>query len=125
SADTARPTTSSPNSTASSPPTVNPKRCAATTDPNSSPGRCDWCRLRRIAISYIEPGSPWENPYVESFNSRARDELLNLEDFGTLLEAQVVVEAWRIEYNTYRPHGALGGLTPRETRTAWTTEHQP
>ena len=70
-------------------------------------------------------GSPWENPYVESFNSRARDELLNLEDFGTLLEAQVVVEAWRIEYNTYRPHGALGGFTPSEVRAAWNTEHQP
>jgi transposase InsO family protein len=80
----------------------------------------DWCRLRRIGISYIEPGSPWENPYVESFNGRARDELLNIEEFGTLLEAQVVVEAWRIEYNTYRPHSALGGLTPTEVRAAWT-----
>ena len=74
----------------------------------------DWCRMSRIGISYIEPGSPWENPYVESFNGRVRDELLNIEEFGSLLEAQVVVEAWRIEYNTYRPHGALGGLTPAE-----------
>ena len=64
-------------------------------------------------------------PYVESFNGRVRDELLNIEEFGSLLEAQVVVEAWRIEYNTYRPHGALGGLTPAEVRAAWTTEHQP
>ena len=71
------------------------------------------------------PVSPWENPYVESFNGRVRDELLNIEEFGSLLEAQVVVEAWRIEYNTYRPHGALGGLTPAEVRAAWTTEHQP
>jgi putative transposase len=85
----------------------------------------DWCRFSRIAISYIEPGSPWENPYVESFNGRVRDELLNIEEFGSLLEAEVVVEAWRIEYNTYRPHGALGGLTPAEVRAAWTTEHQP
>jgi len=85
----------------------------------------DWCRLRRVAISYIEPASPWENPFVESFNGRARDELLNLEDFGTLLEAEVVVEAWRIEYNTERPHGALGGLTPAEVRAAWNMEHQP
>jgi transposase InsO family protein len=85
----------------------------------------DWCRLSRVGISYIEPGSPWQNPYVESFNSRVRDELLNIEEFGTLLEAQVVVEAWRIEYNTYRPHGALRGLTPAEVRTARTTEHQP
>jgi transposase InsO family protein len=50
---------------------------------------------------------------------------LNLEDFGTLFEAQVVVEAWRIEYNTERPHGALHGLTPAEVRAAWITEHQP
>ena len=85
----------------------------------------DWCRMSRVGISYIEPGSPWENPYVESFNGRVRDELLNLEDFGSLLEAQVVVEAWRIEYNTYRPHSALHGLTPAETRVAWITEHQP
>jgi transposase InsO family protein len=85
----------------------------------------DWCRLRRVGISYIEPGSPWENPYVESFNGRVRDELLNVEDFGSLLEAEVVVEAWRIEYNTYRPHSALEGLTPAEVRAAWISEHQP
>jgi putative transposase len=85
----------------------------------------DWCRMSRIGISYIEPGSPWENAYVESFNGRVRDELLNIEEFGSLLEAEVVVEAWRIEYNTYRPHGALGGLTPAEVRAARTTEHQP
>ena len=85
----------------------------------------EWCRFSRIGISYIEPGSPWENPYVESFNGRVRDELLNIEEFGSLLEAQVVVEAWRIEYNTYRPHGALAGLTPAEVRAAWITEHQP
>ena len=81
--------------------------------------------MSRVGISYIEPGSPWENPYVESFNSRVRDELLNVEDFATLLEAEVVVEVWRVEYNTYRPHGALRGLTPAEARAAWTTEHQP
>jgi putative transposase len=85
----------------------------------------DWCRMARVGISYIEPGSPWENPYVESFNGRVRDELLNIEDFATLLEAQVVVEAWRIEYNTYRPHSALRGLTPAEVRATWTTKHQP
>jgi putative transposase len=85
----------------------------------------EWCRMSRIGISYIEPGSPWENPWVESFNGRARDEMLNIEEFGSLLEAQVVVEAWRIEYNTDRPHGALGGLTPTEVRAAWITQHQP
>jgi putative transposase len=85
----------------------------------------DWCRLADTSTVYIEPGSPWETPFVESFNGRARDELLNVEEFGTLFEAQVVVEAWRIEYNTYRPHSALGGLTPAEFAARWTTQHQP
>ena len=82
----------------------------------------DWCRLAGTATEYIEPGSPWENPFVESFNGRARDELLNIEEFATLLEAQVVVEAWRIEYNTYRPHSSLGRLTPAEFRAQWVPE---
>ncbi len=57
---------------------------------------------------------PWENPFVEIFNGRVRDELLNIEEFATLLEAQVVVEAWRVEYDTYRPHSSLSGFTPAE-----------
>ena len=64
----------------------------------------DWCRLAGTATAYIEPGSPWENPFVESFNGRVRDELLNVEEFGTVVEAQVLVEARRMEYNSYRPH---------------------
>ena len=56
----------------------------------------------------------WENPFVESFNGRVRDELLNIEEFTSLLEAQLLIEAWRVEYNTYRPHSSLGGLTPAE-----------
>jgi transposase InsO family protein len=85
----------------------------------------EWCRLRGAATVYIEPGSPWENPFVESFNGRARDELLNIEEFGTLAEARVVIEAWRIEYNTYRPHSALDGLTPTEYAQQWTINAQP
>ena len=85
----------------------------------------DWCRLAGTGTIYIEPGSPWETPFVESFNGRARDELLNVEEFGSVVEAQVVVEAWRIEYNTYRPHSALGGLTPTEFARQWTIQHQP
>ena len=80
----------------------------------------DWCRLAGTGTVYIEPGSPWENPFIESFNGRARDELLNIEEFATLLEAQIVIEAWRIEYNTYRPHSSLGGLTPAEYAKQWT-----
>jgi putative transposase len=57
---------------------------------------------------FIEPGSPWENGYVESFNSTLRDELLEREAFDTLLEAKVLIERWRQHYNTIRPHSALG-----------------
>lgn len=84
----------------------------------------DWCRLAGTARVYIEPGSPWENPFVESFNGRVRDELLNIEEFGSLLETQATVENWRIEYNNYRPHSSLGGLTPAEYAKKWTT-NQP
>ena len=73
---------------------------------------------------YIEPGSPWENPFIESFNGKLRDELLNVEAFETLLEAQVLAEDFRIEYNTYRPHSSLGGLTPFEFAEQW-RQNQP
>jgi transposase InsO family protein len=74
----------------------------------------DWCRFTGAGTSYIEPGAPWQNPYVESFGGRLRDELLAVEAFNTLLEAQVLVEDWRIEYSTVRPHSALGYLTPTD-----------
>jgi putative transposase len=61
---------------------------------------------------YIEPGSPWENGYCESFNGKLRDECLNGEIFYSLKEAQVVIEKWRVEYNTMRPHSALGYRPP-------------
>jgi transposase InsO family protein len=61
---------------------------------------------------FIEPGSPWENGYIESFNGKLRDELLDREIFDTLLEAKVLIERWRREYNTIRPHSALGYRPP-------------
>ena len=61
---------------------------------------------------YIERGSPWENGYCESFNGKLRDELLNGEIFYSLKEAQIVIESWRVEYNTERPHSALGYRPP-------------
>ena len=85
----------------------------------------DYCRITGVRTSYIEPGSPWENPFVESFNSRVRDEHFNLEEFATLHEAQVLTEAWRTEYNTYRPHSSLGDLTPAEYAATWTNTNQP
>ena len=79
----------------------------------------DWCRFSRTGTSYIEPGSPWQNPYVESFGSRIRDELLSGELFETLAEAQVLVEDWRVDYNTERPHSALGMMAPARFATSW------
>jgi len=81
----------------------------------------DWCRFSGSGTAYIEPGSPWENPFIESFNGKLRDELLNVEAFESLLEAQVLAEDYRIEYNTYRPHSSLGQLTPAEFAERWHT----
>lgn len=72
----------------------------------------DWYRSTGAGTSCIEPGSPWENPFVESFGSRVRDEVLGVEVFDTLLEARLVIEDRRIEYNTVRPHSSLGWLAP-------------
>ncbi len=84
----------------------------------------DWCRFSGAGTSYIDPGSPWQNPWVESYGSRMRDELLAIEQFDSLLEAQVLVQDWRAEYNTYRPHSALGMLTPAEFANRWRQHHQ-
>ena len=72
----------------------------------------DWIAAVGSKTAYIEPGSPWENGYCESFNARFRDELLNGEIFYTLKEAQILIERWRQEYNTVRPHSALGYKPP-------------
>lgn len=72
----------------------------------------EWCRRGPTDTAYIEPGSPWQNPYVESFNSRLRDELLNVELFTSLAEAQVLAADWREDYNANHPHSALGMLSP-------------
>jgi transposase InsO family protein len=70
--------------------------------------------LARIGVKtlYIAPASPWENGYIESFNGKLRDELLNREVFSTLTEAKVLIEEWRREYNGYRPHSSLGYRPP-------------
>lgn len=71
-----------------------------------------WLEKLKVKTLYIAPGSPWENGYIESFNSRLRDELLNLEIFNTLREAQILIERWRIYYNTKRPHSSLNYKPP-------------
>lgn len=71
-----------------------------------------WLARLSVQTLFIEPGCPWENGYVESFNGKLRDELLNREIFYTLTEAQVLLERWRIHYNTRRPHSSLGYRPP-------------
>ena len=71
-----------------------------------------WLAKVGVKTLYIEPGSPWENGYIESFNGKLRDELLNGEVFTTLLEARVLIERWREHYNTARPHSSLGYRPP-------------
>jgi transposase InsO family protein len=71
-----------------------------------------WLSHLEVKTLFIEPGSPWENDYIESFNGKLRDELLNREIFTTLEEAKVLIGQWRKEYNQVRPHSALGHWTP-------------
>ena len=72
----------------------------------------DWLQRLGVKTLFIEPGSPWENGYIESFNGKLRDELLNGEIFDTILEARVITEQWRKTYNTVRPHSSLGYRPP-------------
>jgi transposase InsO family protein len=72
----------------------------------------NWIGRIGVKTLFIEPGSPWENGYNESFNGKLRDEVLNREIFYTLREAQVIIEEWRQEYNTFRPHSSLGYRPP-------------
>jgi len=71
-----------------------------------------WLNRLGVRTLFIEPGSPWENGYCESFNGKLRDELLNREIFDTVLEARVLTEIWRREYNQVRPHSSLGYKPP-------------
>jgi len=85
----------------------------------------EWIAAVGSQTAYIAPGSPWENGYIESFNARLRDELLNGEIFYTLREAQIVIESWRRHYNGVRPHASLGYRSPApevfvpRSLTAW------
>jgi putative transposase len=98
--------------------------CDPTTDRSSSPelsepsdapiGASSWMVDAGLATLYVDPGAPWENGYAESFNSKVRDELLNAEEFGSLLEAKVLGKEWKREYNQERPHSSLGYQTPAE-----------
>ncbi len=78
-----------------------------------------WITAVGAKTAYIAPGSPWENGFIESFNSKLRDELLNGEIFYTLQEAKIIIEGWRRHYNTLRPHSSLGYVPPAPEVQRW------
>jgi putative transposase len=82
-----------------------------------------WSDAAKIEWHYIAPGRPTQNAFVESFNGRLRDECLNEHLFHGLREARQIIEAWRADYNSARPHTSLGGLTPREFATRSGSDH--
>jgi len=71
-----------------------------------------WLKGNQVEALHIAPGSPWENGYIESFNGKLRDDVLNCELFSSVKEAKVIVENWRLEYNNHRPHSSLDYMTP-------------
>ena len=79
----------------------------------------EWLGRIGVKTLYIEPGSPWENGYCESFNAKLRDELLNGEIFYSMAEAKIVIESWRQHYNTKRPHSSLGYRPPAPEAVQW------
>ncbi len=86
----------------------------------------DWCVLSNTGTLFIEPGSPWQNPFVELFDSRVRDELLDVEEFSCLAEARVVIGDWQEDYNRRRPHSSLSMKAPAVFAAEWaTTESLP
>ncbi len=85
----------------------------------------EWIALVGAKTAYIMPGSPWENGYCESFNSKLRDELLDGEIFYTLKEAKIIIEGWRRHYNTVRPHSSLNYKPPAPEATVWHRQNGP
>jgi putative transposase len=73
-----------------------------------------WLEQSNVQLDFIRPGKPVENAFIESFNGRLRDECLNVHQFASLAEAQLIIELWRVDYNQRRAHSSLGHLTPEE-----------
>jgi putative transposase len=84
----------------------------------------DWYRLRAADIIFIDLGSPWQNAYVESFNGKLRDEPLGVKIFTILLEAKIMAEDYRADYNQNQPHSSLGYMTPHESNQDWHHNNQ-
>jgi putative transposase len=81
----------------------------------------EWLEAQGSATYHIESGKPWQNSYPESFNNRLRDEYLNTTEFWSIDHARVVLESWRIEFNTEYLHSSLGHQTPEEFAASWST----
>ena len=88
-------------------------------------GLRDWCERSKAGTAFIDPGSLWQNPFVESFHSRVGDELLDVEEFSCLAEARVVISDWREDYNWRRPHSSLGMKAPAVFAADWVTKQLP
>jgi len=84
-----------------------------------------WAVAHGVTLLFIQPGKPTQNAFIESFNSRVRDELLNANRFRTIFEAKGAAEVWRHQYNTVHPHSSLGGRTPEEFLSLYETTQQP
>jgi transposase InsO family protein len=80
----------------------------------------EWLKKMHVDTHYIDPGSPWQNAYCESFNSIFRTTCLDRWLFSSMTEARVVINQWLEEYNTIRPHGSLGGMNPEQFLQRWT-----
>jgi len=78
-----------------------------------------WAYRNQVRLDFIKPGKPIQNAFIESFNGRLRHECLNQHYFVTLLEAKRIIETWRLEYNSFRPHGSLNGMTPEAFKKTW------
>ncbi len=85
----------------------------------------DWCRFNDTGAMFIDPGSPWQNAWIESFNGRLPRRTPQLLALRSLLEARVIIEDWRLDYNANRPHTAHGDLTPTEFALRWNQINQP
>jgi len=83
-----------------------------------------WAYQHQVRLDFIKPGKPIQNAFIESFNGRLRHECLNQHYFSTLPEAKKIIEDWRLEYNAFRPHGSLNGLTPEEFKRAWEAQQK-
>lgn len=84
-----------------------------------------WLAEKKVGPAFIPPGQPWKNGFIESFHDKFRDECLQREWFQSLLDAQVVIEDWRLHYNTQRPHSSLGYRTPADFAAQYVTQVQP